>query len=175
MSPNRILVIRHAEEHDVAGVTDQGHADGQSLTVRGWQRAGALVRFFCPEQPGPYTPNAIFASAVTSGSESLRPCQTVAPLLAFMRSRGEIAYDQAFAKPDTTALAAEVMKRSGTVLIAWEHSRIPAIIAALPDAPPTPEEWPSDRYDLVWAIDRRHEGWIFTQVPQWLLAGDTSV
>ena len=172
MSLNRILLIRHAEEHDVTGVTDEGRADRHSLTVRGWQRAGALVRFFCPEQRQPYTPDAIFTSSVAPGSESRRPCQTVAPLLAFMRARGGVAYNDAFAKPDTAALAAEVMTRSGTVLIAWEHSRIPAIVAALPDAPQTPEKWPSDRYDLVWVLDRQRGGWAFTQVPQQLLAGD---
>ena len=47
MSPTRIMIIRHAEQHEVAGITREGQVDPQSLTVRGWQRAGALVPFFC--------------------------------------------------------------------------------------------------------------------------------
>ena len=30
------------------GVTIEGHQDPEELTVRGWQRAGALATFFAP-------------------------------------------------------------------------------------------------------------------------------
>ena len=46
------MVIRHAEKPDdagnVLGITIEGHRDPQELTVRGWQRAGALATFFVP-------------------------------------------------------------------------------------------------------------------------------
>ena len=41
-----ILVIRHAERPGAAfgeGITESGSLDEESLTVRGWQRAGALA------------------------------------------------------------------------------------------------------------------------------------
>ena len=37
--------------------------------------------------------------------------------------------------------------------------------------------WLYERYDVVWAFDRRGEGrnsWSFAQVPQLLLAGDSA-
>lgn len=121
----RIMIIRHAEEHEVPGINSDGHADSQSLTVRGWQRAGALASFFTSAERDLTTPSSIFASGVAPGSESKRPRETVAPLHAVLRERGLIDYSEAFTKPDTSALMAEVITRSGVVLIAWNHSRIP--------------------------------------------------
>ena len=175
MGPDRILIIRHAEQHGAPGIDGDDRLDGHSLTVRGWQRAGALIPFFCSGQATVVAPDAIFTSAVAPGSESRRPRQTVAPLHAVLRERGEVAYDERFTKPETEALMAEVMTGGGTVLIAWEHSCIPACVAALPDAPSVPSEWPNDRYDLVWALERRGSGWAFTQIAQRLLSGDGRV
>ena len=174
MSPTRIMIIRHAEAHEVPGVTSDGHADPESLTVRGWQRAGALVPFFSSGAQGMTTPDTIFASGIAPGSESKRPQQTIAPLHAILRERGQVSYSEAFAKPDTGALMAEVMTRSGVVLIAWNHSRIPDCVAALPNPPRTPEDWPGERYDLVWVLDPAGDGWTFSEIPQRLLAGDAA-
>ena len=68
----------------------------------------------------------------------------------------------------------DVMQRSGSVLICWEHSVISAAIAALPHAPTVPHEWPGGRYDLIWILDRHGPGWRFTEQPQGLLAGDAA-
>ena len=35
-----------------------------------------------------------------------------------------------------------------------------------------PQEWPDDRFDVVWTFTRDGTGWRFAQVPQLLLAGD---
>lgn len=174
MSPSRIMIIRHAEEHEVPGITSEGQADPQSLTVRGWQRAGALVPFFCSGERGLSTPNTIFASGVASGSESKRPQQTVAPLHAVLREKGRISYSEAYSKQDTSALMAEVTTRSGIVLIAWNHSRIPDCVTALPNPPRAPNDWPGDRYDLVWVLDPTGQGWSFSEIPQQLLVGDAA-
>ena len=87
--------------------------------------------FFCSGAQGLTMPDTIFASGIAPGSESKRPQQTIAPLHAILRERGQISYSEASAKPDTGALMAEVMTRSGVVLIAWYHSRIPDCVAAL--------------------------------------------
>ena len=174
MSPTRIMIIRHAEEHEVDGINEEGQADPQSLTVRGWQRAGALVPFFSSGERGIRTPDVIFASAIAPGSQSRRPQQTVAPLHAVLRERGRVSYSEAFAKPDTSALMAEVMTQPGIVLIAWNHSQVANCIAALPNPPQTPGKWLDDRYDLVWMLDPTDRGWTFCEVPQLLLAGDAA-
>jgi hypothetical protein len=49
MTPNKIMLIRHAEKPiagRVEGFRARGEKDDASLTARGWQRAGALTRFF---------------------------------------------------------------------------------------------------------------------------------
>lgn len=166
------MIIRHAEKHDEPGVTVEGRSDEHSLTVRGWQRAGALVRLFGPDADEALRPDVVYASAIGPGSETRRPQQTIGPLVDLMRERGAFGYDDRFLKPDSEALIADVLKKAGTVLIAWEHSCIPDIVAALPHAPAVPSEWPKDRYDLVWVLDRSGEGWNFRQIPQLLLSGD---
>ncbi|MGI4745145.1 MAG: phosphoglycerate mutase family protein [Janthinobacterium lividum] len=172
MPPNQILFIRHGEEHAETGITETGRPDEHSLTVRGWQRAGALVGLFGRDERSGLRPDAIYASSVAPGSESWRPGQTVAPLVAYLQAHGGLFYNDAYGKNDIEALMADVLTRSGTVLIAWEHSRIADCIAALPGAPETPGKWPSERYDLVWQFRRNGEGWIFREVPQLLLSGD---
>jgi hypothetical protein len=48
----KIMLIRHTErpsaDKSTRGVTQAGVKDKEELTVRGWQRAGALVPFFAP-------------------------------------------------------------------------------------------------------------------------------
>ncbi|RYC29793.1 phosphoglycerate mutase family protein [Lichenibacterium minor] len=172
MGPSRIMIIRHAEKHAEPGVTVEGRSDEHSLTVRGWQRAGALVRLFGPDADVALRPDVVYASAIGPESETRRPQQTVGPLVDLMREHNDSMYDDRFLKPNVEALVADVLERTGTVLIAWEHSRIPAIVAALPHAPAVPSEWPKDRYDLVWVLDRSGQGWDFRQIPQLLLSGD---
>lgn len=140
--------------------------------MRGWQRAGALVRLFGPDADVALRPDFVYASAIGPGSETRRPQQTVEPLVDLMRERGAFRYEARFLKHDTDALIADVLKKAGTVLIAWEHSCIPDIVAALPHAPAVPSEWPKDRYDLVWVLDRSGGGWVFQQMPQLVLSGD---
>src|ERR1700722_11314893 len=90
MAPNRIMFIRHAEKPDGKskpyGVTADGEVDKESLIVRGWQRAGALVRFFCPVSGArELLPATIFAAGVEPGSKSERPLETVTPLICFLK------------------------------------------------------------------------------------------
>lgn len=172
MTLDRLLIIRHAEQHDEPGFTADGEVDPHSLVVRGWQRAGALASFFGGAAAGLPKPDAIYASAIAPGSESKRPQQTVAPLLALLRTAGAVSYRDTYGKHDIEPLMADVLTRSGTVLLSWEHSKIAECVACLPNPPATPEKWPSDRYDLVWVFEPDGSGWFFRQVPQLLLAGD---
>src|SRR5690349_15940597 len=76
------MVIRHAEKPNSldGGVSPTGVRDKSSLSVKGWQRAGALAVLFSPSgitaQPALAVPRYLFASVVSSQ----RPVQTVVPL-----------------------------------------------------------------------------------------------
>ena len=178
MPATKIMFIRHAEkpDGDVQGVTAAGNADAKELTVRGWQRSGALVRLFAPRDgqfvdPRLAQPKAIFASAVGKHSNSLRPQHTVLALAKELK----LLLDLRFPKGDEPGLAVAARSADGPVLIAWEHENIPAIVNAIVENETTcPQKWSNSRFDLVWVLDRRTTatGWDFAQLPQMLLPGD---
>ena len=178
--PSVVMLIRHAEKPIGAGpphgVTDEGVIDHESLTPRGWQRAGALVRWFGgrvgPPGSGLPVPTHLFASQVGPQSSSRRPHQTVQPLA---ESLG-LTVDTSIPKADIARLAAAILAIDGDVLVSWEHHLIPSLAAALTGQPTlTPAVWPDDRFDVVWVLERDGDGQSFTfrQVPQRVLAGDS--
>jgi hypothetical protein len=179
VTPSKIMIIRHGEKPRAdgtdAGVSPAGLADPEDLTVRGWQRSGALVRFFTPvggrfSHPEVATPDHIFASAIAHHSKSLRPQHTVLALANFLGQQLVLKHP----KGDEDALVADVLSRSGTVLIAWEHEAIPGIAnQILGNVTTCPQKWPGDRFDVLWVFNLTGAGrWVFTQVPQLLLPED---
>ncbi|RSS78243.1 hypothetical protein EF918_21750 [Streptomyces sp. WAC06614] len=178
------MVIRHAEKpegkHDKPyGITADGEVDKESLTVTGWQRAGALAELFDPVQgqirAGLRTPDRIYASTPDKatmgkeGSNSLRPVETVTPLAQKLGK----PVDQSFGHGQEAALAKAVTAQHGTTLISWQHGRIPAIAEALGVVrPAVPRKWADNRFDEVWVFTREGNTWRFSQVPQLVLAGD---
>jgi hypothetical protein len=178
MGPEKVILIRHAEKPNgngrVLGVEEAGRADATQLSVRGWQRAGALVRYFAPANAsvadGIATPSVIFACKPYGAANSVRPLSTVWPLGQMLG----IAVNQEIGKHDVPALLEAVKSSSGTVLICWSHKLIACIVRGLAGGMPgLPEEWPANRFDLVWVLDRTGTGWNFYQVGQLLLPGDT--
>ncbi|MFF4369432.1 hypothetical protein [Streptomyces sp. NPDC001594] len=180
-----IMLIRHAEKpqkhREPYGVTVGGERDAESLTVTGWQRAGALAELFDPTQgqirAGLRVPDRIYASHTDKtakgddGSVSRRPVETVTPLAGKLGRK----VDQSFGLGQEAALAKAVTAQHGTTLIAWHHGHIPALVHALGAVrPAVPAKWPDGRFDEVWVFTRDGGTWRFSQVPQLVLAGDTA-
>ncbi len=176
----RIMIIRHAEKPTgdglFRGVTISGVHDKHDLSVRGWQRAGALVRFFAPLNGlgghAPIsTPRSIFASAAVAGSPSLRAKHTVSPLAEALGLPVHANHPDG----DEVGVAAAMLAAEGPVLVAWHHHHIPALVREITQgALVCHTSWPEDRFDLVWVLDRpAADGpWIFAQIVQRLLAND---
>ena len=179
------MIIRHGEKHNGGrerGVNIEGFHTKHELTVRGWQRAGALVRFFAPVgglPPGApiSTPRSIFASAATPESPSLRAQHTVKPLAETLG----LQIDNRHAEGEEPAVAAAALAAApaGPVLISWHHSHIPALARSVAGGElACPEAWPDERFDVVWILDRSDEAaapgapWRFSQVAQRLFAYD---
>ena len=141
----------------------------------GWQRAGALVRWFggqaSPSGAGLPLPTHLFASQIAPQSSSRRPQQTLQPLA---QSLG-LPIDTSVPKTDIERLAAAILAVEGVVLVAWEHHLIPSLAATLTGQPSlTPGVWPDDRFDVAWVLERGSEGpFRFRQVLQRVLAGDS--
>ena len=172
------MIIRHAEKPLTPGpphgVSIDGLADQDSLTPRGWQRAGALVGLFSGERNGVLrTPTHLFASRVVPESGSRRSFETLQPL----SERLGLSIDTRFAKDELSELAAAVGATRGVVLIAWEHHLIPSLANMLVgDTSTAPQVWPDDCFDMVWVIEPGIGGAAatFRQIPELLLAGDRS-
>lgn len=186
----KIMIIRHGEKPDEAplglrgvappGIVESGEHSRYGLTVRGWQRAGALAVLFAPEaaafRPKSLsTPNTIFASAIGPHSWSRRMQLTIEPLRQKLGQ--SVVVNTIFFKGDEERMINAALACSGNVLICWAHETLPRIgVKILGTATGIPPIWPDHRYDLVWVFDWRSApaGWSFLQVPQLLLSGDSS-
>jgi hypothetical protein len=178
MACAKILLIRHAErpraDKKIRGVTLEGEKNKEELTVRGWQRAGALVRFFAPADghfahPALARPQSLFACKSDKTSPSLRPQHTLLPLARLL----QVECNCDFYEGEEEQLVRRVLSSEGVALISWKHMGIPVIAnIILGNTVSSPQFWPVDRVDLVWVFDKRDDGWTFTQVPQLLLDGD---
>lgn len=185
----KIMIIRHAEKPPTTpppnGIDINGEVEKDSLIVQGWQRAGALVALFAPSR-GPFqdprlaTPQFIYASS-SSNTEGNRPEETVTPLI----NKLKLTPNFFFAKKnvsDVSGVVSSALSCAGIVLISWPHGMIPKLAGQIPLSPNNqqtiPTKWPGARFDVVWVFDldvkSSKGGYIFSQVPQLLLAGDSS-
>lgn len=179
MTTTKILVIRHAEKpnsHGIGGVEANGQPDEKSLTPRGWQRAGALVRLFAPDNARPRAPlerpKHLFAARAKEGADdhSKRPHQTIEPLAEYLNLPRGI--DDSLRKDEFKKLIQAVTALDDAVLVSWEHKNIPPMARLLVPAGDAVPNWPEERFDMIWVFDRVGKTWHLTQVPQLLLAGD---
>jgi len=178
MSCAKIMLMRHTERPDadksIRGVTQEGIKNKEELSVRGWQRAGALVRFFAPQDnhfvhPALARPRILFACKAGPTAPSLRPQHSLLPLAELL----EVEFNCDYSEGEEEALVEKVLAAEGTPLISWKHRNMHVIAnMILGNKETAPQDWPLDRFDLVWVFDRQGTNWTFSQVPQLLLAGD---
>jgi hypothetical protein len=136
-----VMIIRHAEKPLVSdglgqimpfGLLENGRHCKYGLTVRGWQRAGALATLFAPKgaqlrSAQLSTPNVIFASAIGQHSWSRRMQLTIAPLQ--QKLEPDITVNTTFPKGDEERMVEAALRCSGNVLICWAHESLPLIAA----------------------------------------------
>ena len=180
MPEQTILIIRHAEKPEPggdSGVDSTGAPDPRSLTVRGWQRAGAWAELFVPalgQKSALPTPTTLFASDPTGrhhGSKSRRPEETITALAKKL----DRAINLDFTKGQEDDLAVAIAEIHPVALVCWEHEDIPAISRALaPDLRDIPVVWPGDRFNAIFRFRRpdRNAPWSFDQVVPVMLQGD---
>ena len=135
-SPLRIVLIRHAEKPK----------KGDNLTCQGLNRSMQLpailhIRFGLPENI--YVPSM----ALGDSTKHSRMFQTIVPFAA----KYNLPICSKFQEDDTLALAQEARSKKGTVLVVWEHSRLPAIARCLGVTDPG-LHWPDKDFDSIWII-----------------------
>lgn len=174
-----VMIIRHGEKpkkkNGAPGIDAQGKVDDHSLTPVGWQRARALADVFDGQGPAPQglvKPATIYAAGSRPEGEGARTRETVMPLAEKLG----VPVNAAFGKGEEEALAQSVAREPGPTLISWQHSEIPSIAEAFGVVNPAPpSDWPDDRYDVVWRLEKTPAGWQFAQIPQMVLPGDQAV
>jgi hypothetical protein len=171
----KIMLIRHAEKPDklsgIFGVSPLGMKDKEALSVRGWQRAGALVRFFAPfredcSHPSLATPQFLFACKILPDNKSRRALQTIEPLAEHLSLKVNLDH----AEGEEPALIEAVLAAPGNVLISWKHNTLPHIGKAFSER--APDTWPITCFDKIWVFEARGTGFDFVELPQLLLPGD---
>jgi hypothetical protein len=171
-----LMLIRHAEkpQGDERGVDAHGHEDANSLSIVGWQRAGALVPLFMPIHPNALdsshlcTPRHLFAARPTDKHPSTRPRDTLRPLADALN----LPIDERFSSDDPYHAAAILRTLEQPALVCWRREALPALADAVLGVPEAPSHWPEDCFDLVWVLERLRSRWHLVQVPQRLLVGD---
>jgi hypothetical protein len=173
-----IVLMRHAEkpEGEQHGVDERGHEDAQALSVRGWQRAGALVRWLVPlYRPAPFgLPAGLWAAASTPAHPSHRPALTLAPLARLLSEPVRLDLDP----HDLEAAAATLLAQPGTQVVSWRHDDLPALAVAIArrvgvNTASVPAQWPADCFDQAWVFERQPAPpWLLGSVAQQLLDGD---
>jgi broad specificity phosphatase PhoE len=163
--PAQIIIIRHGEK------IDNTHDD---LSPRGVERARALPRLFQSDprflKHGP--PVAIYGAVARAGvSTSKRPVETVIPLA---KSLGLEVIDK-FDHDQIEELVKDIRNNPSyhgkTVLICWEHKRIPDIVKALGGHGEM--KWHGHVFNRAWILDFQGERMtLFSDIPQRLLPGD---
>lgn len=178
MALDKLILIRHAERptsDGKNGVTEAGSACPHSLTVKGWERAGALVPLL--RRPAAHAsalaiPSALFACPATAEAPSMRSLQTLQPLSAVLG----LPINASVQKGDEAVLAAQLRQMSGVALVAWSHHGLPALARAYLEGADAvarvPSDWPEDRFDLVWVVDGPIGRRQFRELPQALMGGD---
>jgi hypothetical protein len=190
--PQQIYIIRHGEKPPGPlpgqpasssgppfGVDADGNQNVNSLSPKGWQRAGALAVLFSPaagcSHLGLRTPTALYATSYGDAYQTRihRPYQTIQGLSQRLgvpiQSPEPLGEEGAF-------IDAVLSSGADVVLISYEHHRIPALVQGIPTVGGTaiPAVWPDDRYDVIWTftLDPATRRYVFGQVPQQLLDGD---
>jgi hypothetical protein len=177
----KVMVIRHAEkpatDRSPFGVTRKGAHNKESLTIRGWQRAGALANLFAPadglfQDPSLAEPRFLYASRYIKRKGSRRPFETLMPLAEKLA----ITINSRFPKSEVEGMLEEALLCRGVVLICWQREYLPRIADhILGNQTVAPRHWPEERFDVVWVFDRDPAsagGYGFKQVSQRLLVGD---
>jgi hypothetical protein len=184
MAPNLVICLRHGEKPGDAedpdkpvgsggyGVDQCSRIDRHALTIRGWQRAGALAGTnLCRHLDAHEGSVTILVPRYDGDHTGHRAYQTVLPLAA----RFGVEPDPACEAGDVEKLTGKVLSLAGTVVVCWEHDALAELARGL--AGDEKISWPKRRFDVLWLIrpGATAKGDRFAQEDQRLLAGDNGV
>lgn len=134
-APDKVVLIRHGEKPE----------SGDNLSCQGENRALQLPKVLHEKFS---VPDHTLVPALETGKSThhARMFQTVTPFAV----KYGLKIDSKYGETEYDKVARHVLKKSGTVLLVWEHKAIPNIAAALGVA--NPPEWKGADFDSIWVI-----------------------
>ncbi|GAC1389817.1 MAG: hypothetical protein NVSMB31_06130 [Vulcanimicrobiaceae bacterium] len=144
-----VLIIRHAEKP----------SSGAELAPAGVQRAQAYAQYFMHFTVDGKTVHPRYLIAAADSNASQRPRLTIEPLGRALHL--DIHQDFADKQFDQLAAALAAQPHGKTILIAWHHGEIPALIRALgvnPAAVMPSKKWPANVFGWVIVIRYNRDG-----------------
>ncbi len=139
----KVVIIRHGEKPAEASVKQ---ADGgDNLSCQGQNRALQLATVLYQKIGKPdytYVPTL----GMDKSTSHSRMFQTVTPFAV----KYDLTINSKYDESELSDVAKNVLKKSGTVLIVWQHSAIPDLASALGvDNPP---KWREADFDSMWIV-----------------------
>lgn len=135
--PLRVIIIRHGEKPD----------SGYNLSCKGYNRSLALPGFFTAKFG---VPDYTYVPEIKTGknTKSVRMYQTVVPFAV----QYNLVINSKYEENDSTRMATEILQKTGTVLMVWNSSAIPAIVRSL-GIVNKDLKWEEADYDSIWIIN----------------------
>jgi len=130
-----VVIIRHGEKNEATG----------NLSCQGLHRALQLPPVLTKKFP---KIAYIYVPSLSDGKSTghARMFQTITPFAV----QNNLAVNSKYGETDHAGVAADVLKKSGVVLLVWEHGNIPAIASAL--GVKNPPSWNGSDFDSIWII-----------------------
>jgi hypothetical protein len=165
--PAEVIIIRHGEKP----------VTGDSLNLKGQERAAALVPYFLHTQALTRygLPVAVYAEAPRKNATTTRSIQTCTPIAQALGIPVLTSYTKKQYAPLAQGILNNPQYSGKTVLVCWEHKMIPLIINIL-GVQPMPAPWSDNVFDRTVVITFQPNGKIasYQNLPQRLLYGDSA-
>lgn len=131
----KVVIIRHGEKPK----------DGDNLSCQGENRALQLPAVIVQKFG---TPSVVYVPALGNekSTSHSRMFQTASPLAI----KHNLTINTKFSAKDNDEIAHSVFKKTGTVLMVWQHSAIPDLADAL--GVKNPPAWEDADFDSIWVI-----------------------
>ena len=132
----KVVIIRHGEKPET----------GENLSCQGLNRSIQLANVLYAKFK---IPDYIFVPSIKTGKSTgqIRMYQTITPFAV----KYNLNIDTKYMVNDAPGLAASILKKSGTILVVWEHNNIPQIVQAL-GVKDYSLKWKGDDFDSIWII-----------------------
>jgi hypothetical protein len=156
--PHLIMIIRHAEK--------TGEKSDPDLSKKGYERANALATVFPAHFP---RPDYLIAAKISKSSK--RSLETITPLSKILHMEIEAKYKDKEFEQLAHELLTDPKYNGKTVLIAFQHGKIPDLAKAL-GAKDVPVKWKDNVFNRVWELTYKKGEVTFKDVPENALPED---